>query len=46
MKQSSSLKVFLCDLTHNTIILVSDTIPNINLDNGNFIFGIVESFEA
>ena len=27
MKQSSSLKVFLCDLTHNTIILVSDTIP-------------------
>ena len=27
MKQNSSLKVFLCDLTHNTIILVSDTIP-------------------
>ena len=27
MKRSSSLKVFLCDLTHNTIILVSDTIP-------------------
>ena len=27
MKRISSLKVFLCDLTHNTIILVSDTIP-------------------
>ena len=27
MKRSISLKVFLCDLTHNTIILASDTIP-------------------
>ena len=27
MKKNSPLKIFFCDLTYDTIILVSDTIP-------------------